>query len=234
MPREPAAGQAAEKGDDRARDLRAELRAACPDALDRLDVFYWEWHREHYSDRETGRRTGAERVARYGKPVSCEKGISRDGLADAAEQVARWVQSELHGRGDEPIDMLDCGALWQARLSYQNALYWLVGHAAWKSLEMRVSPDGVARSICVGSNVRVPVRIYWFGRLREERMHGYPGCLRAFPESPSGPGRPWARWCPECRRAKTNAKSRAITAFQKRAATLSAATTRNEARDSPE
>ena len=196
------------------------LYEALPEACARLDVFQWEWLREFDVDPESGRRIGAEWVEAKGKPVSCAHGVNREGLAEAAEEVARWVQAELHAYGDESLGLGDATSLWYSRLGYQNALYWLGGDRRWKKVEERVAPGGQPLSICVGSNRPIKVLVMLHGKPSTETMHGYLGCLRTFPEEPYGRGRPWARWCPPCRSRKTNAKHRAITELRRRSAEI--------------
>lgn len=222
----PPTTGAQKKGDERTPSAR--LRAALPDACARLNVFQWEWEREYDveydADSDTWLLIGAGFVEAKGKPVSCPQGVNKEGLAEAAENVARWVQAELHTYGNEPLELRDVWDLWNLRLGYQNALYWLDGNCdrLWKEVESRVAPGGVALSICVGSNKRIGVPVFFHGKPLVETMHGYLGCLRTFPEAPYGRGRPWSRWCPQCRSRKTNAKRRAITAFQRRIAEIGA------------
>ena len=183
-------------------------------------MFRWEWMREYDVDPESGRRIGQEWVEAKGKPVSCDRGINREGLVEAAEEVAKWVQTELHGYGDKPLGLRDATSLWQSRLGYQNPLYWLDGNGnrLWKELESRVAPGGRGLAICVGSNKRFQVPVILHRRSTLEVMHGYPGCLQTFPENPYGRGRPWARWCRRCQPRKTNAKLKEITDLQRRVA----------------
>jgi hypothetical protein len=207
-----------EKGDDQSPGIR--LFEASPGACDRLDVFRWEWVREYDRDPKTGQRVGKEWVEAKGKPVSCPEGINPEGLIEAAEEVAQWVQAELHARGAEPLNLRDATSLWFARLSYQNPLYELGGDQLWKQIETGASPDAAPRSICVGSNKPIRVTAFHLGRPVVEVMHGYLGCLRTFPEAPYGRGRPWARWCPSCRSRKNNAKNKAIRELRRRMASV--------------
>ena len=204
-----------EKGDDRRAGAR--LLEALPEACARLEVFQWEWVRA-FDD------GGREWVEAKGKPVSCPyPGVNEEGLADAAIEVARWVQVELRARGEKPLELGDAIDLWMLRLGYVNALYWLDGDSdeLWKAVEAEVAPKGGAPlSICIGSDRRIGVQVLLHGRPRLETMYGYRGCLRTFPVKPHGRGRPWATWCPDCRPRKSNQKQKAITEFQRRTAAI--------------
>jgi hypothetical protein len=174
--------------------------------------------REYDIDPVTGERQGAEFVAFHEHPVSCPNGVNREGLEEAATEVARWIQAELLGYGDEPLPRRDALDLWMLRLRYVNALDWL--DASWKDVEACASPDGVPRSICMGSGREVSVQVMHFGRPMVHTMHGYRGCLRTFPVKPHGRGRPWATWCPECRPRKSNYREKAKSEYQRRIAEI--------------
>jgi hypothetical protein len=207
-----------EKGDDRWPHER--LRVAVPTSYERLEQFYWEFVRDEDIDSD-GRHRGAEHVAFFELPVWCERGVSRVGLQDAAEDVAQWVQAELRSWGDRALDPRDGFDLGMLRLRYVNALHYLGGHRLWKSVEARVG-NGVGLAICIGSGESVPVEVEYFGRTIADTMHGYRGCLRTFPVKPHGRGWPWATWCPACREhgLKSNHRERAKREYQSRIAEI--------------
>jgi hypothetical protein len=211
-----------ENGDDSSA-LRTELQTRHGAACDRLIVFQWEWVSESDIDPETGRRVGREWVEAKGHHVSDPDRVNLSGLQEAAEEIAGWLQRELHARRPGPLTLGETSVLWGWRVMYLNALYYRGGHRLAKTVEARVSPNQEPLSICVGSNRRAPVTVFLHGRPQEFPLHGWQGCLKPFPETPYGRGRQWARWCPECRGAKSNAKQAAIRRLRRRAVDMSGA-----------
>lgn len=185
--------------------LRLDER--CPAAFNRLEVFFYEWN----SDRDAGYR---EWVRRERKPISQDTGVNTSGLLEAVEEVAAIVQRELHER-PSPLTMTEAFELWHLRRTYLNALIHVGGNRLAKEVEAKASPDGQPLAICLGStNLREQV-VTVRGPMT---MHGYGGCLRTFPDLPFGPGRRWPRLCPKCEPQRSNARKKAISELQRRAA----------------
>ena len=209
-----------ENGDDSSA-LRNQLRNRHSAACDRLNVFRWEWVSESDTNPETGSHVGREWVQAKGHPVSDPDRVNRSGLQEAAEEIAGWLQQELHARRPGPLTLGETTVLWGWRIMYLNALWYLDGHRLAKTVETQISPNQEPLSICVGSNLPTPVTVFLDDRPQKFTMHGWQGCLKPFPETPYGRGRQWARWCPECRPAKSNAKQAAIRKLQRRAVDIS-------------
>lgn len=207
----PSGGGQQTNGDE----FRWPLYTHCPDAIDRLNIFYWEWIAD--TNEPVGIR---EWVKRKNHPVSVERGINDDGLFEAAETVAAEVQRELRTRSS-PLEMSDAVELWLFRCGYLNALIHLGGNAFAKEVDARVARSGQPLTICVGSNKKIPVMaVLPPGQTRTYTLQGFGGCRRVFPDPPSGPGRRWPRWCPECRTRKSNARNAAEANLRRRIASI--------------
>lgn len=195
-------------------ESRRRVCDRCPTALGRLDVFYWEWISARDKDAQAWVRAKK-------KPITVETGVNEQGLHEAAEEVLRCVQQDLHEfhAHREPLAMdMNTIALWKARVIAITALDWMGGQQFAKEVEAQVSLGEQPLALCVGSTKREPVTIYSHGRFREIKMAGYIGCLRTFPDPPYGPGRRWPRLCPDCRVRRSNAKSRAKNELRRRTA----------------
>ena len=191
-------------------ETRPRLYDECPEDFDRLEVFQWEW----ISDRDAHHRAW---VQSHGKPVTVEHGVYEEGLREAAEVVAAVVQLALLER-PSPLEPLELFELWGARLGYLNPLIFLGGHALAKQVDAQAAPNGKPLTICVGSSNDVHVEAWQGDRLTHHTLRGFGGCGHTFPDAPYAPGRMWPRWCPDCRRAKTNAKNAAIAELRRRVA----------------
>ena len=170
----------------------------------------------------------AEWIRRHGKPVTGDHGINRDGLEEAATDMARSVQRRLylfHDAG-EPLDVVVDLCLVRARFAALTALDHLGnlgelgGQRFAKTVEAGVAPNGQPLAVCVGSQKREQVPLYFRGRPEEWLMAGYLGCLRTFPDAPFGPGRRWPRFCPDCGQRRTNDRSKKRTGVRRRAAEI--------------
>lgn len=198
-------------------ETRPRLYDECPEAFDRLEIFQWEW----ISDRDADDRAW---VQSHGKPVTVEHGVNEeDGLLEAAEVVAVVVQRALHERLS-PLEPLESFELWDARVGYLNPLIYLGGNELAKNVDAQAAPNGQPLTICVGSSGDVHVEVdAWQGDLlTRHTLRGFGGCRRTFPDAPYGPGRRWPRWCPDCRSAKSNAKSAAKAELRRRVARAAA------------
>jgi hypothetical protein len=150
-----------------------------------------------------GRRclASCRRLFDFSIEVRDERPITRDGLAEAAEDVLLWVQREL--------------ALWRSAEAPPAAVAWeLYAAQRWvrlaycerhtsveaKRYELAVA-DGAPLALCIGTSISVDVRRW----KRVSRLLGRsgvttwaPGCRRVIPDVRDSERHFWRVWCDDC------------------------------------